>query len=270
MAESQAPKGTTTLNRVPSCDAYFQTIQSRKKLPFTFQQSLTSAFEKIPVSSFPNVPNGQGSSMDWRDRYIGIIDYSAIILWVLENAELAAIALSTGTATAAGVGAGAVSALGAVALGATGPVAVAGLPVAAVGAAVAGGIAADKGAGKDAPSAAHLDNHIGGLPVVEGPNKQIIGNVSIRDIRFLLLKPELFSNFRQLTVMQFINTITSMAEGPCEMHTFHERLIMNRTPPITCKPGSSLGSVIDTLASKKVHRIYVAGENNSAAGVITL
>ncbi|KAI3841655.1 hypothetical protein MKX03_027516 [Papaver bracteatum] len=417
MAESQAPKDSTTLNRIPSCDAYFQTIQSRKKLPFTFQQSLTSAFEKIPVSSFPNVPNGQvieiqadttiaeavrilseynimsapvrnpdaGSSMDWRDRYIGIIDYSAIILWVLENAEIAAIALSTGTATAAGVGAGAVGALGAVALGATGPVAVAGLAVAAVGAAVAGGMAADKGAGKDAPSAAGAlgedfykvilqeepfrsttvrqitksfrwapflpvstessmlsvllllskyrlrsvpvieagspliknfitqsavvqglehckgrdwfdciaarpledfglpfmpqnevisiksdelileafkrmkDNHIGGLPVVEGPNKQIIGNVSIRDIRFLLLKPELFSNFRQLTVIQFINTITSMAEEPGKI-----------TPPITCKPGSSLGSVIDTLASKKVHRVYVAGENNSAIGVITL
>lgn len=40
------------------------------------------------------------------------------------------------------------------------------------------------------------DNHIGGLPVVEGPNSKIVGNVSIRDIRHLLLRPELFSNFR--------------------------------------------------------------------------
>lgn len=40
------------------------------------------------------------------------------------------------------------------------------------------------------------DNNIGGLPVVEGTKKKIVGNVSIRDIRFLLLKPELFSNFR--------------------------------------------------------------------------
>ena len=40
------------------------------------------------------------------------------------------------------------------------------------------------------------DNQIGGLPVVEGPKKQIVGSVSIRDIRFLLLKPELFSSFR--------------------------------------------------------------------------
>lgn len=42
------------------------------------------------------------------------------------------------------------------------------------------------------------DNQIGGVPVVEGTKKQIVGNVSIRDIRHLLLKPQLFSNFRYL------------------------------------------------------------------------
>lgn len=40
------------------------------------------------------------------------------------------------------------------------------------------------------------ENQIGGLPVVEGDSKKIFGNISIRDIRFLLLKPELFTNFR--------------------------------------------------------------------------
>lgn len=94
------------------------------------------------------------TSLDWRDRYMGILDYSAIILWVMENAELAAIALSAGSATAAGVGAGAVGALGALALGATGPLAVAGLTVAAIGAAAAGGLAAEKGIGRDATTAA--------------------------------------------------------------------------------------------------------------------
>ena len=95
-----------------------------------------------------------GKTSNWRDRYLGIIDYSAIILWVLENAELAAVALSASTATAAGVSAGTVGALGALALGVTGPAAVAGLTAAAVGAAVVGGVAADKGIGKDASTAA--------------------------------------------------------------------------------------------------------------------
>lgn len=95
-----------------------------------------------------------GADTDWRDRYLGIIDYSAIILWVLETAELAAVALSATTATAAGVGAAAAGALGALALGMTGPAAVAGLTVAAAGAVVAGGVAADTEKRKDAPTAA--------------------------------------------------------------------------------------------------------------------
>ncbi|KAF9626593.1 hypothetical protein IFM89_036108 [Coptis chinensis] len=182
MQEGKASASIT----LPSCDAYWETIQSRKKLPKSLQESLTSAFAQIPVSSFPDVPGGKvieiladtsvaeavkvlseanimsapvrnpnaGNTADWRERYIGMIDYSAIILWVLENAELAAVALSAGSATAAGLGAGAVGALGALAVGATGPIAVAGLTATAVGAAVAGGIATDKGTGKDGPTAA--------------------------------------------------------------------------------------------------------------------
>nr|DAD31181.1 TPA_asm: hypothetical protein HUJ06_010032 [Nelumbo nucifera] len=180
------PQEAKSCSKVPSNDAYFDTVQSRKKLPHHLQESLTGAFTRIPVSSFPDVPGGKvieieadasiadavkilseckimsapvrnpdaGTSLDWRDRYLGIVDYSAIILWVLENAELAALAISAGSATAAGVGAGAVGALGVLALGATGPIAVAGLTVAAVGAAVAGGMAADRVMGKDAPTAA--------------------------------------------------------------------------------------------------------------------
>ncbi|XP_057948706.1 SNF1-related protein kinase regulatory subunit gamma-1-like isoform X2 [Malania oleifera] len=397
--------------RTPSCDAYFETVQSRKKVPFSIQESLTGAFARIPVSSFPEVPGGKAdssvadavkvlsecnimsapvknpdkeNSYDWRERYLGIIDYAGIILWVLESAEVAAVALSAGSATAAGVGAGAVGALGALALGATGPAAIAGLTVAAVGAAVAGGAAAEKGVGKDATTAAsHLgddfykvilqeepfkstkvksilksfrwapflpastdssmlsvllllskyrlrnvpviesgkpfitnfitqsaviqglegckgrdwfdciaaypisdmglpfmssnqvisiqsdemileafkrmrDNQIGGLPVIEGPKKKIVGNVSIRDIRHLLLKPDLFSNFRQLTVTDFMNTVASTQETG------------KVVPPITCKLDSTLGSVIHSLASNSVHRIYVTGDDNEVAGVITL
>ncbi|XP_019076370.1 SNF1-related protein kinase regulatory subunit gamma-1-like isoform X1 [Vitis vinifera] len=415
MAQAQEAKESPQLL---SCDAYFENIQSRKKLPRSLQESLTAAFARIPVSSFPEVLGGKvveirgdaiiaeavktlslcnilsapvrnpdaGTSLDWRERYLGIIDYSAIILWVLESAQLAAVAFSASTATAAGVSAGAVGALGALALGATGPAAVAGITVAAVGAAVAGGMAADRGMGKDAPTAAdHLgeefykvlfqeepfksttvqsilksyrsapflpvatdssmlsvllllskyrmrnvpviepgqpfvknyitqsaivqglerckgrdwfdciaahpisdlglpfmshnevvtiqsnelileafkkmkDNKIGGLPVVEGPRKKIVGNVSIRDIRFLLLNPDLFSNFRQLTVMDFMTTIASTTEEAG-----------NVIQPMTCHLNSALGSVIHTLAAKSVHRIYVvAGQEDEVVGVITL
>lgn len=123
-------------------------------------QADTSIGDAVKILSESNIlsapvrnPSAE-SSMDWRDRYLGMVDYSAIVLWVLESAEIAAAALSASTATAAGIGAGAVGALGAVALGATGPAAVAGLTIAAVGAAVVGGVVADKGLGRDGPTAA--------------------------------------------------------------------------------------------------------------------
>lgn len=41
--------------------------------------------------------------------------------------------------------------------------------------------------------------------------------------------------------------------------------------PITCQPSSTLSTVIDTLASRAVHRIYVvSGEQKEVLGVITL
>ncbi|XP_022726416.1 SNF1-related protein kinase regulatory subunit gamma-1-like isoform X2 [Durio zibethinus] len=415
MAQAQEAKESSALS---SCDAYFERIKSRKKLPQPLQETLTDAFTRIPVSSFPQVPGGKVieiladatiadavkilsecnilsapvrnpdavTSLDWRERYLGIIDYSAIILWVLESAELVAVALSASTATAAGLGAGAVGAVGALPIGVTGPAAVAGITVAAVGAAVAGAVAADQAAGKDAPSAADnlskdfyevilqeepfksttvrsivksyrsapfipvatdssmlsvllllskyklrnvpliepgepdiknyitqsavigglegcrgrdwfdcisarpisdlglpfmssdevisiqgddlvleafkrmKDNQVGGLPVVEGPRKKIVGSVSMRDIRHLLLKPELFFNFRQLTVKDFMDTVVSMGQE-----------LGRLPPPITCKVDSTLASVIQTLTTKLVHRIYVVAENeNEVVGVITL
>ena len=45
------------------------------------------------------------------------------------------------------------------------------------------------------------DNKIGGVPVVEGPKRKLVGSVSIRDIRFLLLRPDLFSNFRYKAIL---------------------------------------------------------------------
>lgn len=49
-------------SKLASCDDYFETIQSRKKIPKALQESLTEAFAKIPVGSFPEVPGGKGDS----------------------------------------------------------------------------------------------------------------------------------------------------------------------------------------------------------------
>lgn len=47
-------------SKIARCDAYFETVQSRKKLPYSLQETLTTAFARIPVSSFPEVPGGKG------------------------------------------------------------------------------------------------------------------------------------------------------------------------------------------------------------------
>jgi len=52
-----------TSNSLSKCETYFEIIQSRKKLPQSLQETLTDAFAKIPVSSFPEVPSGKGKRL---------------------------------------------------------------------------------------------------------------------------------------------------------------------------------------------------------------
>lgn len=105
-------------------------------------------------------PNGD-STINWSNIYLGLVDYSTIILWVLENAKHGAFALATSSKTTTWMGVGAISAMGAVAMGVIGPVAVARLTIVAfgivaglitvtLGAVVASGVATNKGAGRDA------------------------------------------------------------------------------------------------------------------------
>ena len=65
--------------------------------------------------------------------------------------------------------------------------------------------------------------------------------------------------FRKLTVMDFIKIVATLPED-----------VGRLAPPITCKLESTLGSVINSLASKSVHRIYVVAGDEELVGVITL
>ncbi|GER51505.1 AMP-activated protein kinase [Striga asiatica] len=354
--QAQEPK---TATKGESYDAYFEIVQSRKKLPHNLQESLTASFARIPVSSFPKVAGGKvieiyadtliinavkilsesnilsapvvdpdaRDSMDWRRRYLGIVDYSAIILWVLQNA------MGKDAPTAAGElgedfykvmlheepfkSATVRSILKSYRWAPFVPVApdssmlsvmlllskyrLRNVPVIQTGrptienfitqSAVVLGLQGCKG--RDwfdcisHHSLAELglpfmspdqvvgvrddelileafkkmkEREIGGLPVMEGESRKIVGNISIRDIRFLMLKPELFSNFRGVTVKDFIQMVSLATNDPGRTVT-----------PITCNPESTLGSVIDTLASRGVHRIYVVRDTgNEVLGVITL
>lgn len=69
MAQAQEAKESPQLL---SCDAYFENIQSRKKLPRSLQESLTAAFARIPVSSFPEVLGGKGENFNIKAQTISL------------------------------------------------------------------------------------------------------------------------------------------------------------------------------------------------------
>lgn len=59
---AQEARGIPKSPRRSSCyDAYFERIQSRKKLPHELQENLTYAFSKVPVSSFQALQGGKGT-----------------------------------------------------------------------------------------------------------------------------------------------------------------------------------------------------------------
>ena len=76
----------------------------------------------------------------------------------------------------------------------------------------------------------------------------------------MLILASYLYNSRHLTVDDFIKTVASTSTEVGKV-----------IPPITCKPNSTLGDIVHSLASKAVHRIYVvSGEEDEVVGVITL
>ncbi|CAK9195329.1 unnamed protein product [Sphagnum troendelagicum] len=370
----------------------------KRGVPQGVRDLLNSAFAKVPVSSFPKLPYGKvveisgdasiseavhllaehnifsapvrnpsASPTDsWSTRYLGMVDYPSIILWVLEQAELAAAAIATGSATLVGAGAGALGALGALSGGAKDAPSAAdalgqdfykvilenepfkstkvseitrayrwapflpiqhndsmltvllllskfrlrSIPVVNIDENVVQNVITQSGvilglsqccgrdwfdnlAGKSlhqlglpiificelrvfyamigeqvvSVDASKLvleafvlmkEKHIGGLPVVEGPEHHLVGNISVRDVRFLLLQPELFAKRKELTVIDFMKTV--MEQEP----------ETGMLPPTTCENTANLGDVIEMLAKKTLPRIHIVDKSNQLVGVVTL
>lgn len=79
MAGAQATRNS----RIDSCEAYFEKVQSRKKIPQSLQDTLTSAFARIPVSSFPDVPGGKGIRNQISLSHVG--DFTIYRLLAINN-----------------------------------------------------------------------------------------------------------------------------------------------------------------------------------------
>ncbi|KAJ4805851.1 SNF1-related protein kinase regulatory subunit gamma-1-like [Rhynchospora pubera] len=72
----------------------------------------------------------------------------------------------------------------------------------------------------------------------------ITGSLIVRAVCFLFIRPDLFSDFRKMRVREFMDAVgTTIPDfGP-------------DAPSLTCEPNDSLGSIIENIASRYVHRI---------------
>lgn len=104
---------------------------------------------------------------------------------------------------------------------------------------------------------------VGGVPVVESGGRKAIGNISIRDIQFLLIAPEIYKDYRSITAKNFLTSVQSYLEKQ-EKHSPY------LSSMVTCRRDNSLKEVIMKLDSMKIHRIYVVDDKGNLEGVLTL
>ncbi|GMH31480.1 hypothetical protein Nepgr_033323 [Nepenthes gracilis] len=103
---------------------------------------------------------------------------------------------------------------------------------------------------------------IGGIPVVGRHGRKAVGNISIRDVQFLLIAPEIYKDYRSITAKDFLVTARRYREEHDEELPSHSI--------VTCKRDVTLKEAILTLDSKKIHRIYLVDDDGDLQGVITL
>ncbi|KAL6576292.1 hypothetical protein OROHE_000073 [Orobanche hederae] len=106
-------------------------------------------------------------------------------------------------------------------------------------------------------------NGVGGVPVVGSGGNKAIGNISIRDIQFLLIAPGIYNEYRSITAKNFLTAIRCYLEE----HQNESTLLSGM---VTCQKDDTLKQVIIKLDSMKIHRIYVVDETGILEGVITL
>ncbi|KAL1566508.1 SNF1-related protein kinase regulatory subunit gamma-1 [Salvia divinorum] len=106
-------------------------------------------------------------------------------------------------------------------------------------------------------------NGVGGVPVVGNDGNKAVGNISIRDIQFLLTAPKIYKNYRSITAKNFLTAVRSYLEE-------HQRASPLLSGMVTCHRNDTLKEIITKLDDMKIHRIYVADEGGYLQGVITL
>ncbi|XP_031373824.1 SNF1-related protein kinase regulatory subunit gamma-1 isoform X2 [Punica granatum] len=104
---------------------------------------------------------------------------------------------------------------------------------------------------------------IGGIPIVDASGRKAVGNISLRDVCFLLTAPEIYRDYRSVTAKGFVMAARDYLEK-------HEGTSPMMSGMITCKKDHTMKELISMLDCKKIHRIYVVDDDGNLEGVITL
>ncbi|KAE9608570.1 hypothetical protein Lal_00020908 [Lupinus albus] len=93
---------------------------------------------------------------------------------------------------------------------------------------------------------------IGGLPVIKRGGSKAVGNMSLQDVQFLLTAPEIYRDYRAITVKDFLTVVPTTSDL------------------ITCKKDFTVKELIQLLDHKKILRVYVVDDDGNLEGLITL
>eukprot|EP00270_Netrium_digitus_P012958 TRINITY_DN4266_c0_g1_i1.p1 TRINITY_DN4266_c0_g1~~TRINITY_DN4266_c0_g1_i1.p1 ORF type:complete len:396 (+),score=93.52 TRINITY_DN4266_c0_g1_i1:198-1385(+) len=106
-----------------------------------------------------------------------------------------------------------------------------------------------------------VKRHIGGMPVVKGgagrgSSREVVGSISVRDIRFLLSSSlDVLPERQAMTVGSFLEMLSSTKCGG---------------RAVLCQASDSLASVLQQLSASHAHRGYTVSEQAGLEGVVTL
>ncbi|KAK3144977.1 hypothetical protein QOZ80_4AG0320640 [Eleusine coracana subsp. coracana] len=104
---------------------------------------------------------------------------------------------------------------------------------------------------------------VGGLPVMDTSGAKAIGNISIRDVQYLLTAPKIYKEHRTITAKDFLTAVRHHLQEQQEASPLLHDVI-------TCKKDDTIKDIILKLDSAKISRIYVVDDNGNTEGVITL
>ncbi|KAJ6869209.1 SNF1-related protein kinase regulatory subunit gamma-1-like [Populus alba x Populus x berolinensis] len=104
---------------------------------------------------------------------------------------------------------------------------------------------------------------VGAIPIVDSSGVKVVGNISIRDVQFLLTAPEIYHDYRSITAKNFLTAVRSYLKK-------HQGTSPFVSGMVACTKNHSVKELIMKLDSEKIHRVYVVDDAGNLEGVITL